>query len=637
MIGEITDKNEVPLLPICHTLQNAHIQIVIDSEGNFLRASVLSKGQNQTIIPCTEDSAGRTGKKPECHPLCDNLQFIAGDFIEYGGIVTSGYSKKPQEPHTIFVKRLEDWCNSADKHEKAISILNYVKKKKVVADLISAKILYTDRGKLIIKTKEQLKQYFGSVDNIPKIFQVIQPDSKDKTIDQGNAFVRWCVEKPGELQSEVWNDRSLWDSWAKYYAKFESKKGICYVLGEEMRLAKQHPKRIRKGNDGAKLISSNDIYGFTFRGRFIDADQACGVGFEVTQKAHSSLRWLISRQGYKNGDQAIVAWATSGKQIPDPLADPLSILGEDDLPSDDEIANYTAQNLALKLKYKIAGYKADLGPTDSVVVMGLDSATPGRMAITYYRELTGSDFLERLDKWHESCAWIHDYGYNNETKKHFRFVGAPAPEDIAKVAYGAKVDDKLKKSTVERILPCIIDGQQIPRDLVESAFHRTCNRVGMEYWEWNKTLSIACALYKKFNEKEDYNMALDTNRKSRDYLYGRLLAVADCLERFALFASEKKRDTNAARLMQRFADRPCSTWKTIELALSPYKTRLGGRAKKYQDIIDGIMSLFESVDDYKHDKPLSGEFLLGYHCQREELKPKKDEPKSIEDDNITDE
>lgn len=131
-------------------------------------------------------------------------------------------------------------------------------------------------------------------------------------------------------------------------------------------------------------------------------------------------------------------------------------------------------------------------------------------------------------------------------------------------------------------------------------------------------------------------MALDKSRKSRDYLYGRLLAAADSLERFALFTSEKKRDTNAARLMQRFADRPCSTWKSIEFSLAPYKARLGGRTKKYLDAIDETMCLFDA-EEFILDKPLNGEFLLGYHCQREDLKPKKEEPQSIEDDNLTEE
>jgi CRISPR-associated protein Csd1 len=88
--------------------------------------------------------------------------------------------------------------------------------------------------------------------------------------------------------------------------------------------------------------------------------------------------------------------------------------------------------------------------------------------------------------------------------------------------------------------------------------------------------------------------------------------------------------------MQRFSDRPFSTWKTIEHSLVPYKARLGGRANKYIDIVDEVMSKFKVPEDYTSDKPLTGEYLLGYHCQREELKPKKDEPKGIYDEILAD-
>ena len=620
MIGKVVSEKEVPLLPICHTTNKAQIEIVIDPHGNFKRASVIPKDDARTIIPCTESSGGRTsGEAP--HPLCDKLQYVAKDYAEYGGGKESYFTKYESE--------LEKWCTLLYKHPKALAVFEYIKKGRVIEDLIAHKVLITgDDRKLIEKPEKKSK-------DVPEIFKVLK--------DQSEAFIRWEVEIPDDKCSKVWEDKTLWDSWINYYSNIKQEKTLCYVTGKELLGAEQHPAKLRNDGDKAKLISSNDTSGFTFRGRFADAGQACGVGFEVTQKAHSALRWLISRQGYRNGDQAIVAWATSGAEIPDPLADPLAILGEDELKSDDSDNVSVSQNLAIKLRQKIAGYKADLGDTSGVVVMGLDSATQGRVAITFYRELTGSEFLERLEKWHDTCAWVHDYGYNPETKKRIRFVGAPAPKDIAEAAYGSKVDDKLKKSTVERLLPCIIDWQKIPRDVVDSAVRRACNRVSMrdpkdkKELEWNKTLSIACALYKKLNEKEGYSMALDESRKTRDYLYGRLLAAADCLERFALFTSEKKRDTNSARLMQRFADRPCSTWKTIELSLIPYKARLGGRAKKYQDVIDKVHSMFDPPEDYNSDKKLSGEFLLGYHCQREALKPKKDEPKSIEDDNLVEE
>ena len=71
------------LMPISHTMQNAHINIVIDGNGHFKRASVLEK--KQIILPATEKSAGRTGKKPPPHPLADKLQYVAKDYPEFGG------------------------------------------------------------------------------------------------------------------------------------------------------------------------------------------------------------------------------------------------------------------------------------------------------------------------------------------------------------------------------------------------------------------------------------------------------------------------------------------------------------------------------------------------------------------------
>jgi len=251
--------------------------------------------------------------------------------------------------------------------------------------------------------------------------------------------------------------------------------------------------------------------------------------------------------------------------------------------------------------------------------MGVDSATPGRMALTYYRELAGSDFLKRLQSWHQGCAWLQRFSTDKE------FFGAPSPKDIAQAAYGTrdgdllKIDDNLQKTTIERLIPCIIDGAPLPWDIVDSCVKKATQRNSLPDWAWQKTLGIACGLYRYYsNEKEDYVMGLDRERKTRDYLYGRLLAVADCLEGYALKLSNEGRQTNATKLMQRFADRPCSTWKTIELALVPYKTRLN-RNNKYEVELDTIHGLFNDASGYASDEPLSGEFLLGFHCQRIEL------------------
>ena len=114
-------------------------------------------------------------------------------------------------------------------------------------------------------------------------------------------------------------------------------------------------------------------------------------------------------------------------------------------------------------------------------------------------------------------------------------------------------------------------------------------------------------------------MSLEEDRTTRDYLYGRLLAIAERIESVALSVAGESRPTTAARLMQRFADRPFSTWRNIELALQPYMQRLqsnrAGFLSNMKKEFDTVTALFKA-GEFEQDKALSGEFLLGYHCQR---------------------
>ena len=114
-------------------------------------------------------------------------------------------------------------------------------------------------------------------------------------------------------------------------------------------------------------------------------------------------------------------------------------------------------------------------------------------------------------------------------------------------------------------------------------------------------------------------MALDKKNTSRDYLYGRLLAVAEHIEYIALKEADENRSTTAERMMQHFANRPCSSWRNIELALQPYLQRLRNSRPGFlvnrQKELDAILCSFEN-NEFTSEKPLSGEFLLGFHCQR---------------------
>lgn len=597
------------LWPLSHTVKKAHVEIAIDAKGNFRRARKLDRLESPTLIPATEDSAGRTsGIAP--HPLCEELSYCAADLPD-----------ADPERQKEYIELLHKWCDSAFTHPKIESVYAYVAKGSVWSDL-----------------------------NRERIFPVSTEDARgNKTkVADDKVFLRWVVEDAQDPCSATWEDKSLIAAWMRFDAQQNDRTGFCMVTGQSARIAQSHSRFVRRPGDGAKLISANDFSGYTFRGRFTDEKkdyekQACSVSFEVSQKAHSVLRWLIGRQSYHDfqSGQVFVAWAIAGKPIPDPFKDTLALIlgnSENVQPAggtDTGLAGDAGQSFALRLKQAIRGYRANLDPTDDIVVMGLDSATPGRMAITYYRELMGSEFLDRIEGWHTQYAWAQDFGKNT------KFVGAPAPRDIAEAAYGTRLDDNLRKATVERLVPCIIDGQAVPFDLVLSTARRTANRVGIDHWEWEKCLGIACALFRGYSKSQgkEYQMALEEDRGTRDYLYGRLLALADSIEGYALRLADEKRGTTAARLMQRFADRPFSTWRNIELALTPYKSRLRSSEKgvgflwKREKLLDEIQCRFQS-DDFTSDRALSGEFLLGYHCQRAALL-RGSEPAADDDQPIT--
>lgn len=612
-VGRVALEGEPVLLPICHSTQQAQITVTVNHLGEFLRATVVPLEDRRTIIPCTERSGSRSGSKPVNHPLCDKLQYVAGDFLEFGGIVTSGFARNPREPHETYLADLAAWCESEYSHPKVEAVFKYVSTGTVIHDLVQYGILHVDASDRLLDAWDG-----GSDVPVPDIFQVL------RTLQQQDAFIRWAVEVPGDPQTQLWTDKTVYQSWIGFYASCQANKGLCYVTGHETELALLHPAKLRNDGDSAKIISANDKAGFTFRGRFLDDMQAAGVSFEVTQKAHNALRWLIQKQGFQTSGLVILTWAAGGEDVPDPLMDfyGLSHMAGESVSVASDVG-YTAEDFARELRRSILGYRQRLERTDGVMIIILDAATPGRMSIRFYREMIPAEFIGRIEHWHESAAWTHTYRSRRWPKDLAdimpkEYVSAPSPIDMTDAIYGHRLDDNLRKTSIERLVRCIVDSEPIPRDMVQLVVYRASNPVAMERWEWNKTLTIACSMYRKFREREGYSLALEVDRRSRDYLYGRLLALADSIEEWALSESGEQRQTNAVRLMQRFSERPFSTWKVIELSLAPYKARLGIRGRSRVNEISEVMALF-GTEDFISDKQLSGEFLLGYHCQKQAL------------------
>lgn len=597
-----------PLLPIAHTTQNADIEVTIDIDGDFLGCSVVEDNK-ETLIPCSESSASRSGTNPANHPLFDKLQYLAGDYSAFGG-------EKGSHFHEKYMIDLKDWCNSGQSNEQIKAIYKYLQKGCLIADLVKCGVLICDENNKL------MKKWTGSKADTPKIFRTVVGG-------QSNAFVRFRVAGGDDFETAVWLNKKAQKDYINYYLSKQDDKGFCYVTGEITPCSSNHPSKIRNSHDKAKLISANDESGFTFKGRFVSSSQAAQMGYDISQKAHNALKWLIQKQGRSFGGKVFLLWGTNNEKTANLTDDTIDICN-----FENENYTYTKEEIAARFNNAIAGYNAEIESNTNLVLIGLDSATTGRLSITFYREYhgrQGNELIKNIEKWHSGCKWHHRY--KNKNGENIKFDGVPSLRDIALVAYGTeqngflKADDKLIGATVERLLPCISDGARLPSDIVRAAVNKCFNPQNyQEYYNWNKVLSVTCSLVKKYRyeltgEREVWNMEINFDTDDINYNCGRLLAVADAIERRALWTnSENKestsiRETNAIRYFTKFALHPCKTWGIISNRLIPYIEKLGEKGIDLYKLKQEISAKIPS-EEFESLKNLDGRMALGFDSQR---------------------
>ena len=617
------EKTPLILLPIFHTTVTAQITVMIDENGIFLGASPVDNEDKLTIIPVTDKSLARTAN-PEPHPLCDNLKYLAGDYMQYcKGKKDKDYSRF----HSAYMEALENWHQSPFTHEKVEAVYLYLKKGTLIRDLITYNILQSDEeGKITDKVKIQ-------------------------NISQTDAFVRFKIMKTlkgdenlladatGKFRSECWLDQTLQQSYIDYYRSKQDTKDLCYLSGEMTVISYLHPKKIRHEGDGSKLISANDEQNYTFRGRFKDKNEAFAIGYEASQKAHNALKWIIRKQGYKWDELYIVIWESDLRPLPDIYADTDSISDNEDSWGDEEETQKPAPYLgtdmrgAQRFQMAMHGYGSRLKPGSRTILMSLNAATTGRLAMTEFKSMATSRYLANIEYWHKSCEWHYT---KIKDRKYYSYLGIAGVKDIAEILYGVErngaltLDGKtrLYAQVVQRILPCISERKPVPQDMVRLALRKASSPVSYESrYNWERVVSVACSFIKRQRKEqyeEEWNVAVDQECRNRNYLYGRLLAVADRIE-YRTYDKDDGRVTNAKRYMTAFSQRPFSTWKNLEEKLQPYLQRLKpGERIKYMHMLDEITDKF-TVENFTGDEPLNGLYLLGFHSQSCDLRNWKEE------------
>lgn len=614
LAGVVKDDQPV-LLPISHSTFNAQIEVVIDENGNFVDARKLEKGSDAvTIIPVTEDSASRSsGIAP--HPLCDKLCYIAGDYFAYTGDPKENY-------YEAYMEQLQDWAESEYTHPAVWAIWNYLEKKSLIHDLIASKILEPDdSGKLTDRVKIQ-------------------------GLGQTGAAVRFCVY--GVDIPEVWKNQELYDKYSAYYQKKAGGKKLCYASGRTEICSDKHPSKIRSSGDKAKLISGNDETGFTYRGRFTTKEQAVSVGYDVSQKAHNALRWLIQKQGYTRDEAAIVTWVVNrNMQMPDIMKDSINayqaIDDFDDFddwnPEETSSTNKsdTGKYFAQQFNNAVNGYAQKFKADDRAAVIALEAATTGRLSVVYYDEMGARQYMDAILNWYQHCKWRRtiNIGKTVQDKRRITCECTPSPRDMVLAAFGIQrsdwleADSKLIKSTIKRLLPCITKiGVKIPQDMIMASARRASRPESMNEFVWyNDVLCVACAMIRYNYEMEGKVMEnfLENNLDNRSVLFGRLLAVYDYMEQRAMFEHDEngkikeRRTTNAKRYWNAYSRRPAKTFETIKQNLVPYERKLSNYEIMKFEEWSGEIVCHLSESGYSN-AALSELYLPGYYLQMAMMK-----------------
>lgn len=585
-------KKAYQMLPVSHIFLNCTLQIDLNADGTFASAFVVD--DPKTIVPATIESSIRSGSGSYLVPLPidDKLQYLARDYTKWSG------DEKYIESHKKYLEQFQAYLNFLKEYPDQYvyrtlqAIYCYVTENDIINDLWTGKIF----GENVAKEKVAGNNLFKST-------------------------VRFNIRNPENVKR--FENRRFFDAWTQYYHQVlqadtvsgGTDEGIDYITGEEnVILTSKHPKGILDNAANAKLISANDTTNFTFKGRFLTADEAVTIGYDSSQKAHAAMKWLLTKQGFKIGDRYYLAWEVNGENTADlsiVSQNPLLALAQKKFSETTEIDTNT--NIAENFRKVLidGANKDDYSLQGSVHLIELESPVNGRFGVVYYQAISLQQYINKFASWYGKIAIDDRQSFFNL-------------KQVCYDIYGDRVDDKRMAATVSQLAHMILGSQIVPWSLLSAIYNRAIRPASFnDEKSWRRVMRTASKLFKAYYDEGEIKTMLNDSYHDRSYSFGRLLAIADVIEEGVLQGSENNegRVTNAKRYMSSFAQRPLDTWKIIYTNLQPYlrKSKYSFKASK---LIDEIFASLDAEDKHLND-PLNGKFLIGYSQQRNDWYQKK--------------
>lgn len=589
------------LLPVGFLRKPIKYNIILSPQGEFVTAQVIPDEEQLCPIPSTPAAEGRTGENGTPFPLADQLKYLLCE----DGVENSRFEN--------YLQQLADWCAEPDAPVCLRVLHDYLAQRTLYADLLGVPGL-----KLKYHKDENAHDAKGA-------------DAK--------AIACFSIQSASE-ENRLWMRTDVRESWIRRLAASGGQRALCYATGTWLPVMQSHPKL--SGN--AKLISAKDVgFPFQYRGHFTEERSAATVSVYASAKAHNALRWLLSHQGFSRYGMSVVCWNTATPVLDTNALFPDEADPDKEKPLPDTFEGYAkALRDAVLSNYTRLHNYADpdalteeaLQRMEQVVILGMEAATDGRMSIIYYQEIPGNVYQARMDAWDRACRWEMPGTQREVRPPEWREIceavmGHDAVQTARKDFKCDKAVTKLMRENQLLLIGCTTGGRALPRSFPEQAFHRAVQPLRFTdssgRWKpfaWMQCVATACALARKHRIDRalpEISHVLDPACCMRDYLYGRLFAVAHALECAA--RDDRNAQTCAVRCMARFVQRPGETWQQLYLQLLPYLKQLGKsrhKARDYQRLLGQIEQQFRD-DDRLSARPLSDLFLAGFSAQLREL------------------
>ena len=627
LVGNPDDKSSL-ILPIYHNSMKSNgkniVEIKINKKSELIDARFLEDG-DIVIFPVTEDSVARSsGIAP--HPLFDNFDYVM---------------QENTNKSEAYISQQEAWLNY-DEDDFVKIIHDYIIKEKVFEDILSKLF------KNYKITKDKNVEY---IDNSEK-------KAKKVAIDFSKVFLTFAVENyDGKKDLSLSENKNLQEKFIKYTKDIfardkDTEEIICNISGEKDFLCLKHKPLI----GSARLISQITANNENFLGRFDKPDETIKIGKESSQKiiqmakslldGDNTARWLgefTYALSWFSDDIQNKTDLDPTKKIEIIDLGPLFDLAGDNLPEGNrseskKISDETSESI---VKSFTSG-KVLFSNESKYYMAIIDKVSNGRVAVKYFREMDSSRLKENL------VAWQNKYHWYRFTKEKGKTNYTPSPLMLIQTAYGVEREKGLevaKKKFVtdqyKNILASIIEGRDMPKNIIQALEINIRNRLNYDkFW-----LQVKLCALSVLREKEGIksNM-LDRNDTDRSYLFGRLLALYERLEKLT-YDTDNERVTNAEKLWTSYVNKPVTMNLRLRNLLRPYEDKLlhndskrGIYFKIKKDIAE-VINLISENYDYKSketNRPLGSGFIFGYEAQMADLFTKKEDKIILESEENND-